>query len=1142
MAGSLRDRIRDALDKPLDTDLFEACATELLRPMYASLTWVSGPNDAGQDGLGETYQGTQFLFVATTQADFARNLRGSIKSYLHAGGERRAVVLATNRVVFGRRRLELPAQIKEEFGVELLDIHEREAFVELLAGDPLWRVKLLDLARGPAGALTREFQRAHADLPLGLVARDAELEALGSADGDLVVFGAPGAGKSFLLERLCHDRDWGWLVRDHNQSMPELADEIIEKRPNRIIVDDAQFADRLLPHLIQLRREIERPFDIVACCWESETDRVVNLLPAARSVEVPLMERTMIRAILGEMGVDGPPRLVAEIIDQARGRVGLAVTLARATQESNGWDVVTGRVLTKQALAFNQRLFSDEFLFELGVIALSDEHGLSQEQIGKALGRDQVAVADAIRRVASSGTIESHPHDRDALRVQPRSLRFGLVREAFFRGPGSLDLERVLERLENPAAAAIPLIVVAATEPTLDRRLITRLIDWDDAEAAAVFAELGLDQFELAAAKAPQHLAGIARSAIRAHGLSERLLKVLFDAAEATQSWQNADHEQPLAIIRSRLTPRSARVSERLVVAEAANRWAAQGGDPEIAAEAAALSVTPAVDEGELEAVERDRILMYRGIQPAGLLRELEPVWDQLLNLLRDNPGVPPRVAFAALHPWVHPDSMADEEQIASETRAVLRRAARRVIPELASIFRARPIAMRRLLRIARQVDLEVTATSDTFTHALYGSREPQDDGRFDEFDEPEEGAKDAVRLIAERRVPGEPSDLAAEISRVEAEAAAVGVGLPPLLKTYVAEVAARLQSPIRFAHALAALGSRPSLVEAAIAAVEAIPSDEFRALVERLCSVDDYRGIGTRLGLQADAPGDVRAVAIGGLRPEQTDDVAFYFRRGLIDADELQAIVEHPGSRLGQDVALRTLHLASAGDGRQLTLTDSLFAVCRKRVARYRLGHSSDSDQSWILAQALRRDTELCVDWLEYWLQNAVQHEYAWLPNDMEEVAADLPNQEKMRLIDAVPSRISSTRVGRLVRSLVDGDDDLIAYFFSREDLAHLREAMIEGDLDKAWLRRAELACEAGCSPDQVAQWTISGGFGWVGEESAEWQRRIEILEALRDLALSEARTVALDAMSACIAAFEGLKSDALRRERRERIFGRDW
>ncbi|MCY3734542.1 MAG: hypothetical protein OXG42_09715 [Chloroflexi bacterium] len=141
-----------------------------------------------------TRLGTEFLFVVTTARDFTRNLRRSIRSYQDADGERTAVVLATSRPVSGRERLNLRSQIRREFGVELLDVHDRETFVGLLAEDPPWRIRLLRLSRGPAGALTREFQRDHADLPLGSVGRDAEFEALDSATGDLIVFGEPGPG------------------------------------------------------------------------------------------------------------------------------------------------------------------------------------------------------------------------------------------------------------------------------------------------------------------------------------------------------------------------------------------------------------------------------------------------------------------------------------------------------------------------------------------------------------------------------------------------------------------------------------------------------------------------------------------------------------------------------------------------------------------------------------------------------------------------------------------------------------------------------------------------------------------------------------------------------------------------------------
>ena len=1139
MADSLQARIRDALGKPLDTDRFEACAAELLRPRYESLRWLPGPNDAGQDGLGKTLEGTEFLFVVTTAEDFTRNLRDSLTSYRNAGGDLHAVVLATSRVVFGRLQQELPAKIQEEFGVELLEIHEQEAFVELLADHPAWRKELLGLTGGPVGALTRQFQRDHADLAIGLIGRDDELQTLSTASGDLIVSGLPGVGKSFLLEHLCQNHDWGWLVRDHDQSIPGLADEILEKKPARIIVDDAQFEVHLVSGLDQLRREIGHSFDIVACCWESGADEVAERMPAARAVQIPQLELTHIGAVLRDMGVHGPPHLVAEIINQARGRVGLAVTLARASQEHRGREVLTGRMLTKQALKFNDRLFSEEFLHELGVIALADEDGLSQEQVGAALEADQRTVAKAIRRAATSGTIENHPYDRRLLRVQPRSLRFGLVREAFFGGPGSLDLEGTLEQLENPAAAAIPLIVVAAEERTLDRRMITRLIDWNDADSAAVFAELGIKEFEQAAANAPQHLARIARGAMRAHGLTERLLTVLLDAAKPVKSRREADSDHPLTIVRSHLSSRFATLADRMVVVQAASRWAAQGGSLTVAAEAAMTSVTTEIDDSEWDPVNQDRLSIYQGIQPAGLLRELDSVWDQILDFLRSRPEIPPRIVLAALRPWVQPGTMTDGAPFPVEAKEVLRDTARRKIPALADVYRNRPIAMRRLAAMARHVDLELEGTPEPFIHVLYASREPGQHTRRFEAEEPSEGDKSAVRLIADQHAHSEPMELAAEIAVIEAEAAATGVALPPLLTTYVAELAVRLRDPVAFAHELIAQDTPPLLVEAATKELTLESTEAFQALIESLLSADQYRHIGTRLALQEDAPSVARSLALSRLRPDQADDVVFYFRIGLIVSDELQAIVEESNSRLSQEVALAALHSEVAPSADPLLQPESLRLACRNRVVGYRAADVADTDQIWMLEELLRRDTELCVDWIEQCLQSAALHASEWFPHEFEEIADALPSCDKQRLIDALPPQLPAFRVRRLVRGLVNGDEELIRQFLGRDDLRHLRSAIFEGDVNETWVLRAGLAREAGCSAEQIAQWTTAS---WSGNESAAWERRIEGMEELRDFASRDGRDAAIDAIDACLTVYERRKSLALEEEKRERIFGRRW
>lgn len=617
---------------------------------------------------------------------------------------------------------------------------------------------------------------------------------------------------------------------------------------------------------------------------------------------------------------------------------------------------------------------------------------------------------------------------------------------------------------------------------------------------------------------------------------------MLFDNAKPAKSRWEAGSEHPLAIVRRHLSSRSAAVEERVVVVQAASRWADQGGNLEVAAEAAMASVNPEIDDSELDPVNQDRISIYYGMQPVVLLRELESVWDLILDFLRNHPETPPRFVLDGVHAWARPGTRRDGDPFLPETNQALRDLARRIIPELAELYADRPIVMRRLSRMARHVRLEIDTPSDQFIDALYALRAPHEDEYGHEHEEPSEGAKEALRNVARAHAQHRPSDLARKIVGIEAEATDVGFGLPPLLKTYVAEVATRLQSPMGLVRALAERRSHPWLVDAATSGLAPEPAPDFHALVEQLLFIDQYRRIGTRLALQAGAPVGTRALAISRLQPDQADEVVFYFRIGRISPHELQAIVEDSESRLGQEVALGMVHSASSTRREELPLTEALRTACRARVARYHRLPLSDTHQNWMLKEVLRSDPALCTEWIENWMKAAVRDDSEWLPHDFEDVADTLATDEKRRLIKVLPPQLSSVRVGRLVRGLVNGDDELIRQFLSRDELEHQRDAMFEGELDESWLRRAELARQAGCDAEQIAHWTTSGGFGWSGDESAEWERRIGLLEELRRLALNDDREAAIDAIDACIIAFGRRKSYALKQEKQERIFGHSW
>ena len=186
MSTTLDRAIREAIARPLDGTTFERCAVDLLRETYPSLRPVEGGNDAGMDGVGELSDGTPIFLIATVEEDARGNLERNIKSHIDAGGERRAVVFATTRPISGRRRIELASRLREEFGVRLVEVHERGDFAARLYRNPRWRRELLGVP-GEARALSRlpATRRPTPEIPL--IGRDQELEQLQAVGGDLLL-------------------------------------------------------------------------------------------------------------------------------------------------------------------------------------------------------------------------------------------------------------------------------------------------------------------------------------------------------------------------------------------------------------------------------------------------------------------------------------------------------------------------------------------------------------------------------------------------------------------------------------------------------------------------------------------------------------------------------------------------------------------------------------------------------------------------------------------------------------------------------------------------------------------------------------------------------------------------------------------
>ena len=114
----------------------------------------------------------------------------------------------------------------------------------------------------PALAIIPDTAKLSLDLPL--IGRDDDLQWLQVSDGDCVLVGQPGSGKTFLLYKFAKQGN-GLFVNDFN--IGRITREYKRKKPKTIIIDDAQLHLDLIHKLVNYRKNNSATFRILVSCW-----------------------------------------------------------------------------------------------------------------------------------------------------------------------------------------------------------------------------------------------------------------------------------------------------------------------------------------------------------------------------------------------------------------------------------------------------------------------------------------------------------------------------------------------------------------------------------------------------------------------------------------------------------------------------------------------------------------------------------------------------------------------------------------------------------------------------------------------------------------------------------------------------------
>ena len=983
--------IKSRLGERLGPERFERCAVELLRDVYPGLVPIPGGDDGGMDGAISIGEPAAIPLVVTAGKDVLGNLKRNLDSYLSTGGLARQAVLATSQPLTPTKRRNLEKRAREK-GFTLRNIHDRADLIGRLYRSPSWRLELLGLLGHPP-ALSALPDQAGSRWRMRLIGRDREMAWLGKAEGNAIVVGQPGVGKTALLEAFAREGGGLFVVSD---DMGRIADAYREEQPERVFVDDAHLKDSLVARLTRLREQIGARFAVVATAWPGHEDdlrRELRCSPGA-VLSVGGLDRTTAAGIVGQVNSAFSDELVGEILNQsvddrpsndprtpeyhAGGHVrpGLAVTLARAVVTGGVSELVTGRLLLSE-LRRDARLGEPD-LDCLGAFALGGAAGMPLPGVARALTVPETDVRQALLRVSGTGVLREvrvpwDPGVREsAAAIHPAHLRIALVARTFFSGVAALTLEPVLNQAVNAKACTETLMgVLARLGSSLDeveRERLHGLIRLHLRKQKSPFIGHGLwASYARTGAKAAGwileehpaqmiHVAGAVLRVVPEKALGHLLSRVLLLPEEAEvlgrsiRAWVTAGFPGDDAANR-----------REHLVRELAQR--ARDGDLSGLTRSTRSTVSQLLDAAFSLSFEETRddpvkittIRFSFGSLPAADVRQVADLWTKALPVFRALGREGLACARNVVDHWLHESGERDD----FDRREATCEGASRMLPGVIDLAGGGPGILLWANRVANAHGLDVGLPGSVDSALCRLFPDPREVESWSTSGGPLDAAASA---FARKWLPEGPQTVVGRMMRHHHQGQLMGYDFPSVLEEIPLHLAQHVDDPAAWLEELVERGAPQTWVLPFLEAAALLPGGSGHAW-EIVARDRRYDRTCVRVGLGTARPPD-RVVDIVMERATTCPNFLYSFIRAREVADEWKhRLLRHPD----RGVRGRAARGVWEVDGKRrpggrlgVAWEDAVLACGDPGLMSDVLGDDPDIGRAWILAEADRDEPAL--------------------------------------------------------------------------------------------------------------------------------------------------------------------------------------
>ena len=1079
------EAILDALERKLDPDVFEECVAEMLRRHWPKLVPVRGGADDGFDGAVAGSAGEPFPLVVTTSTKLIDNLGRNLDRAIGKGWRFTSALFATSRRITPAMRKKLVDTARAR-GVQLRQTYDQQSIAHLLYRDPQWCRRLLGVTGRPA-ALS-PFPASQRPL-LGDVVRGREREIrwLLEQEGDCLLVGEPGSGKTFLLWSLAMQGHARFLV---DQNRTQIANDLRSLRPAAVIVDDAHVRPAQIAELDQIRRDVGAEFRIIATSWPRVADAVRIALKVGRTAELRLdrLDADTMVEIIKSIGVHGPDRLLWIIRKQAAGRPGLAATLAHLCLTGNVQDVFSGESLVDELARGLGQIMDIDTQRLLAPFALGGAAGVRQDAVSERLGRPRYDVSSDLAKLGAAGVIRER--EDGVISVEPDPMRWILVKRIFYEGPGTHEIAPFLEVVEDRQDALHTMIGArsrGAAIPDLQRRIE----EMNSPKLWEAYASLGPMEARYALERHPEFIQEIAQPALL--NAPEMAIPLLLDQMVRGGGPSGKSSQGPIDEVKQWAkeisSGRQPVIGRRLALVRATVAWWTRSRNGETAVRALCVAFMPGFDYSVPDPGIGNTVSYRSQMLGDDELRALVKDWPLVLNVVRESERVPWRALFDLVRAWINPQtSFFPPVKFGDSTDGILRGFATKMLEDMARVSRQNPGIQHRIGELADHIGI----VPELSLHPEFEVLCPSEEFGSQDWKHQHRQWSDALEKLADKWRNRPLDDVASLLEWCEYEANLAGIDRPRLSAVFCANLAERVSDPVAAAEALIGHALSSALVVPFFRKSAAGGHRGWTCLARRCLEEDEYRWSAVETVLaQREEPSDLFAAALAHAAGMPNLEDFLGSSRFEIPEAAIRAMLQSKVSRIAAAAAI------GYWQARQGDIPESLRSAWRQAVLRSSPRAGGLSNDYW-LGEILSKDRELASDWLVSTLTSA-DSEIHWMSEDLAKtVVQSLGSEQRQTALARLAAAATVLAMPDVVRLLVSGDLDLYRRLVDSESLKEHHLDPLEGDTGGTWRGMALEALNRGYSTHDVLDATNGRFWTWVGAESDMWAGRRKAFEEL--------------------------------------------